>query len=80
MLLPFVHELHHNPCLHPSDDDSSDTKADIENACIDPQQPPVRIRICGTPHLDNHLRGKPISNEYFDVFDDGIDPWSPFSC
>ena len=39
-----------------------------------------RTRICGTPHLDNRLAGKPISNEYFDVFDDEIDLWSPFSC
>ena len=80
ILLPFVHEPHHDPFLHPSDDDSSDTEADSENACIDPEQPPVRTRICGTPQLDNRLAGKPISNEYFDIFDDEIDLWSPFSC
>ena len=47
--------------------------------CIDPEQPPVRTRICGTPHLEDRPAGKPISNEYFDVFDDEIDLWSPFS-
>jgi len=79
ILLPFVHEPHHNPFFHPSDDDCSDTEADSENECIDPEQPPVQTRICGTPHLDNCLAGKPISNEYFDVFDDQIDIWSPIS-
>jgi len=73
ILLPFVHEPHHDSFLHPSDDDSSDTGADSENACIDPEQPPVQIRISGTPHLDNRLAGRPISNEYFNVFDDEID-------
>jgi hypothetical protein len=77
--LPFVHEQHHNPFLHPSDYDSSDTEADSENACIDPEQPPVQIHICGTPHLDHRLAGKPISNEYFNVFNNEIDLWSPFS-
>ena len=80
VLLPFVHEQHHGPFLHPSDDDSTDTDADSENACIDPEQPPVRTCICGTPHLDIRRAGKPISNEYFDIFDDEIDLWSPFSC
>ena len=80
ILLPFIHELHQDPFLHPSDDDSSDTEADSENAFIDPEQPPVWTPICGTPLLDNPLAGKPISNEYFDVFDDEIDLWSPFSC
>jgi len=80
ILLPFVHEPHHDPFLHPSDDDSSDTEADSENACIDPEQPPVRTRICGTPHVDNRLASKPVSNEYFDIFDDEIDLWSLFSC
>ena len=77
--LPFLHEPHGNSFLHPSDNDSSDTEADSENACIDPEQPPVQTRICGTAHLDNHPAGNPISNKYFDIFDDGIDPWSPFS-
>jgi len=30
--------------------------------------------------MDNHIAGKPISNEYFDIFDDEIDLYSPFSC
>jgi hypothetical protein len=80
ILLPFLHELHHDPSLHPSDDDFSDTEADSENVCIDPEQPPVRTRIYGTPHLDNSLAGRPISNKYFNIFDDEIDLWSPFSC
>jgi len=80
ILLPFVHEPHHDPFFHHSDDDSSDTEANSKNPCIDPEQPPVRTRNCGTPHLDNHLAGKPISNEYFDVFDEESDLWSLFSC
>jgi len=78
--LPIVHEPHHDAFFHPSDDDSSDTEADSKNACIDPEQPPVWTRICGTPHLDNRLAGKHISNEYFNFFNDEIDLWSPFSC
>ena len=73
ILHPFFHETHHDPFLHPSDDHSSDTEADSEKGCIDLEQPPVRTCICGTPHLDNHQAGKPISNEYFDIFDDEID-------
>jgi hypothetical protein len=79
ILLPFLDELHHDPFLYPSDDDSSDRESDGENVCIDPEQPPGRTCICDTPHLDNRLAGKPISNEYFNIFDDEIDLWSPFS-
>jgi len=50
------------------------------NACIIPEQPPVRTSIYSTPHLDNRLAGKPNSNEYFNIFDDEIGVWSPFSC
>jgi hypothetical protein len=46
---------------------------------MDPEQPPVRTHICGTPQLDNPWAGNPISNEYFDVFNNKIDLWSPFS-
>jgi len=53
---------------------------DRENACIDPEQPPARTPICGASHLDNLLAGKPSSNEYFDIFDDEIDLYTPFSC
>jgi hypothetical protein len=80
ILLPFGHEPHHDPFLHPSDDHSSDTEADSKNACIDPEELPVRRHIGSTPHLHNRLAGKPISNEYFDIFNDEIDQWSPFSC
>jgi len=34
----------------------------------------------GAPHLVNHLAAKAVSNEYFDIVDDEIDLWSPFSC
>jgi len=37
ILLPFVHETHHDPSFHPSDVDSSDTEADSEDVCIDPE-------------------------------------------
>ena len=77
--LPFVHEPHRDAFLHLSDDDSSDTEANNENACVDPEQPPAQTRIYGTPHFDNHLAGKPIGNEYFDIFDNEIDLWSLFS-
>jgi len=78
ILLPFVHEPHRDPFLHPSDDDSSDTEAGSQDGCVDPKEPPVRTRNYGTPHLRNHLAGKPISNKHFDIFDNEIDPWSPF--
>jgi len=80
ILLPFVHEPHCDPCLYPFDDDSSDAEAHSENAYNNPEQPPVQTRIYFTPHLDNNLAGKPISNKYFDIFNDTIDLWSPFSC
>jgi hypothetical protein len=80
ILLPFVHEPQNNPFLHPPDNDVSYTEADSENACIDPEQPPVRTRICGTPHMDNGIASKPISRKYFDIFDDEIVLWSPFPC
>jgi len=80
ILLPFVQEPLHDPYLHPSDNDSSDTHADSQIMCIDPEQPPVRTPIYGTPHLDSSSAGKLISNEYVDIFDHEIDIWSPFSC
>jgi hypothetical protein len=80
ILLSFVQEPHRNPVLQPADDDSSHTEADSETVCIDPEQPPVQTRICGTPHLDNCRAGKPITNKYFNIFVDVIDQWSPFSC
>jgi len=79
ILLPFVHEPHYNPFNNPADNDSSDTVADGENACIDSEQPPLGKGICGTLRLGNCLAGKPISNEYFNIFDDEIDLLSPFS-
>jgi len=78
ILYPSIHELHRHSVPHPSDNDPSDTVANSDNACIDPEQPPFRTRIYSTPHLDNRLAGKPISNEYFDIFDGEIDPRSPF--
>jgi len=80
ILLLFIDEPHPVTCLHPSDDDSSDTEVDSQDACIHPEQPPVRMHIEGTPHLDNSLAGKPICDEYYDIFDAEMDQWSPFSC
>jgi len=73
ILLPFVHEPHHDRFCHCCDDDSTDTEANTEKACIDPQQAPVRTYISGTPNLGNCLAGKHISKKYFDIFDDEID-------
>jgi len=73
IILPFVHEPHQDPSLHLSDDDSSDSEADCQNASIDPEQPPVQTRIDGHPHLDNCLASKLISNVYFDIFEDKVD-------
>jgi len=79
ILLTFVDEPRHDPFLDPSNNDFRDTEADSENACIYREQPPVRTRICGTPHLDNRLAGKPISNKYFNLFDDENDVRSLFT-
>jgi len=80
ILLPFIHEPHCDPFHHPSDEDACYTDAESENSWIDPEQPLVQTRICGTPQLDNGLASKPMSNEYFHIFDDEIDPLSLFSC
>jgi len=79
ILLQCVYEPHRDPFVNTSDDDFSNTEADSDNVCIDPQYSPVWTHIYGTPHLDNHLAGKPISNKYFDIFDNDIDLWSLFS-
>jgi hypothetical protein len=68
-----MHELHSDPGLQPSDVDSSDTEANSDNTCADPEQPAVQMRSDGTLHLDNRPDGKPISNEYIDILDDSID-------
>jgi hypothetical protein len=62
-----------NQFLHPADNDSSDTEADSKNACIGQEQPAVRTHIYGNPHLDNRVACWPISNDYFDIFDDELD-------
>jgi len=80
ILLPFVHEPHRYPFLHTAEDDSSDTDAASEDGCLDPEQPPVQTGLYGTPHLDNRLGGKPISNKYFDNFNNEIYLGLPFSC
>ena len=63
ILLPFVYQPHRDTFLHPSDNDPSDLEANCETVCIHPEQPTVRIQIYGTPHMDNRLAGKPISNK-----------------
>jgi len=75
----FVHKLHCDHFLHPVEDDSSNTEANSKNGCIDPEQPSVWTQIFGIPHLNNHAGGRPICNEYFDIFDEELHRWSPFS-
>jgi len=65
---------------HTSDYHPSDTEAHRENACIDPEQHPVRPRIYGTTHFDNCLAGRPVGNEYFDIVEGEIEIWSPLTC
>jgi len=79
ILLRFVHEPHCDPFLHTPDNDCSEKEVASEHASIDPEQPPVRTRTYSTPHLDNRLAGKPISNERFNIFDNAIDLWLPLS-
>jgi len=64
---------------NPSDNESSNTEANSKNRCIDPEQPPVRTPIYGTPHFDNRLSCKAIGDQYIDIFNDEIDLLSPFS-
>jgi len=78
--LSLVQEQHRDPVLHLSDDDSSDIEADSENACIDPEEPPVRQWIYGNTLFDNRSAGKRISDKYFNIVNDEIYLWSPFSC
>jgi len=47
---------------------------------VDPEQPAVQTRIYGTPHWVSCLGGKPVSNEYFNIFNDEICVCSLFSC
>jgi len=63
-----------------SDDYSSNTEADSDNAWCDPAQPPVQIRINGIWHLDTILASKPIGTEYLDIFDAAIDQCSLCPC
>jgi len=67
--LSLVDEPHHDPFLHTFDHNSSNSETDSENAYINGQQPPVQTHVHGTAHLDNRLAGKPIGNQYFDIFD-----------
>jgi len=78
-LLPFIHEPHDDPFLHPSDDDSSNTEGYSEDAFVDPGQPQVQTHSYCTPHLHNSWAGNPIRNEYFNIFDDEGDQWSPLA-
>ena len=80
ILLPFVHELHCHPVLHPSNNDSGDTVAHGKHLHVDWEQAAVRRIHYGTPHSENCLAGKLISYEYFDILDHQMNQWSPFSC
>jgi len=66
----FILELQCDPFLHLSINDCSDIGADSNHVFVDPVQPPVRTWINGTTDLAHRLSGKPISNKYFDIFDD----------
>jgi hypothetical protein len=74
IIFPFIYEPHRDTFLYPSEDDSSYTEADSETASIDQEQPLVRTHMYGTVHFDDRLASKPISNEYFNIFDNQIDP------
>jgi len=78
ILRPFGHELHRDQVLHSVDDDSSETEADRNTSCINPDYHPVRTHIYGTLHLVHSLAGKPISIKYFDICHNGIDPLALF--
>jgi len=73
ILLLFVHEPHCDPYLHPSDNDSSNADADSKDACINPEQPPVRTHIYGVLYVVNRRAGSPIINEYCNIFHDEMD-------
>ena len=75
ILLPFGHQLDHDPFNHPSNNTYSDTNAASENLSVNAEQPPVWSNSHGTPHLDNRRDSKPLSNKNFDIFDNGIGPW-----
>jgi len=76
ILHPLIPEPHLDPILYPSNNDLIDSDVDSENACIDAELPPVWTHIYGTSHLDDRLAGMPVTNEYFDIFQDEIDLWS----
>lgn len=80
IVLPFVHEQHHNPVHHPSNEDSSHTECSQRQCLYRSEQPPVQIRIYGTGRLDNCRARKQVSNEYFDTCHDEFDQWSQFPC
>ena len=65
ILYLFVPELHHDGVFHPSDDDSSDTKTNSDNACINPELPPGQTRMYGTLYLDNCQAGKHMQIKHF---------------
>ena len=79
ILLPFVDETHPDPFPQHSDGHTRNTEANSEITCIDPEQSPVQTCIYCTPHLDNSLASKPISNKNFDIFDNEVDLWSLLS-
>jgi len=77
ILLPFVVELNYNPFLHSSDRYFCHTYSDPDDLYVDLEQPSVRTHIYGAPDLDSNVTGKRLSNEYFNIFDSGIDLWLP---
>jgi hypothetical protein len=79
ILLPFVHEPHHNRFRHHSSNDSSDTEAEIWNQGVDAEQPPVRTGMVGNPYYANHGAGNPNVQEQFDIISFSGDFLPPLS-
>jgi len=72
--LPSVHDAHCNSYVSTSNSDYSDTEAGSQDACIQPELAPVWRSISATEHLDNYWAGKPISNDYCDIFELDMNP------
>jgi len=75
ILLPFIHEMYPDPFSHPFDNLFRAITTDSDNSYIDPEAPPVWTYMYGTPLFDNSLACMPMSNKYFDIFEEEIDWW-----
>jgi len=80
ILLLFSCKQYYNLSLYSFHDDSCVIDTTSQSICVDPAQPAAQARINGTPHLDNHLACKPITNKYFDILNNESDLWLQFTC